>query len=419
MTISHPANVKIDENNVLASGVDTIVLSFDVLWMNTSLFSVLADLKENAQQHGIDYPGQLKHFHPDEVWPFTLKPHGTKGFSWILIGWDFTFKIAAAPEPGSRPNVMIEIRSEALWRLGPGEAIKIALGLILVNGGGKIEAKISRLDLCLDFLMPERLWSAALMEYAVTRATDFSPYYHHRKLTGIRIGKGDISARLYDKPLEIQQQSKKEWMFDVWGLKAIPEGVKIIRIEFQLRREVLKELGIKTPDNLLPKIGGAWAYCTKNWLKFQDRPGLHPTQRTTFDWYQEIQDGFKGVQGAEPLVRQKAVQVDKRRLLQQANGFITSLHAIIQEEKGTAPDTHVKMDDCLTSYLDELKKHGPDPSEVKNKLARKRSKYHRERSMIENGQQSCAEDREEPFTVLPINRSKENAKELFNRLLES
>jgi hypothetical protein len=382
MTISHPANV----NNILASGVDTLVISLNIDWRDTALFAILDEVKEKAKQYSFDYPGHLKHFNPEEVWLFTIKPHGTKGFSWILSGSDFSFKIVNSPEPGSRPNAMIEIRSEALWRLGPEEVIKIALSLIKANGGHIIEAKPSRVDLCVDFLIPEEIWSSDLMEYAVTRASDFAPYYRFKKLTGIRIGKGAISARLYDKPLEIQQQSRKVWMFDIWGLNEVPKGKKIIRIEFQLRREVLRDIKIKNIDDLFQKIDGVWAYCTKSWLKFQDRPGLHHTQRTTFDWYEEIQNGFAGVQGAEPLVREKAVRIDKQRLIQQANGLIIALHAIDQEEKSADRDKPVNIEDCLYSYVDELSKHHPSPSEIQAKVTRKRSKYHREKPLTEEGQ---------------------------------
>jgi hypothetical protein len=382
MTISHPANV----NNILASGVDSLVISLNIDWRDTALFAILDDLKEKAKQYSLDYQGHIKHFNPEEVWPFTIKSHGTKGFSWILSGSDFSYKIANSPEPGSRPNVMIEIRSEALWRLGPEEVIKIALSLIEANGGHIIEAKPSRVDLCVDFLIPEKLWSQSLMEYAVTRATSFAPYYIHKQLTGIRIGKDIISARLYDKPLEIQQQSRKYWMYDIWGLNEVPEGKKIIRIEFQMRREVLKQLGLKKVEDLFQKIDQAWAYCTKSWLKFQDRPGLHHTQRTTFDWYEEIQNGFAGVQGAEPLVREKAVRIDKKRLLQQINGCAISLHAIRQEEEGADLNATVNINDCVISYVEELNKHHLSPSEIQEKVTRKRSKYHREKPTTEKGQ---------------------------------
>lgn len=382
MTISHPSNVK----NILASGVDSLVISLSLVWKDTSLFVVLDEAKEKAMKYSIDYSGEIKHFNPGEVWPFTIKPHGTKGFSWIVSGSDFTYKIANSLEPGSRPNVMVEIRSEALWRLGTEKAIKISLGLLEANRGCIIEAKISRLDLCCDFLLHDKHWSQSLMDYAVTRATDFTPYYTHKKLTGIRIGKDIISARLYDKALEIKQQSKKYWMYDIWGINEPPQGKKIIRIEFQLRREVLKQLGLKNVEDLFQKIDEAWAYCTKKWLKFQDRPGLHHTQRSTLKWYEEIQDGFNGVQGAEPLVREKAISSDKQRLMQQANGLIVALHAIDQEENKADRDKPVEMIDCIRSYAVELNKHPLAPLEIQSKLKRKRSKYHRETPEIEDGQ---------------------------------
>lgn len=382
MTIRHPANVK----NILASGVDSLVISMGISWKNESFFTVLDDLKEKAKQYSLDYPGNINHFNHEEVFPFLIKPNGTKGFSWILTGADFTYKIANSAQPGSRPNGMIEFRSEALWRLGAADALKIALGIIEANGGRIIEAKLSRVDLCLDFLMPENRWSQDLTEYAVTRATDFGTYKKNKTLTGIRIGKGVISARLYDKPLEIEQQSKKYWMFDIWGIEEVPPRKKIIRIEFQLRREVLKELGLKTAEDLFQKIDQAWAYCTKQWLKFQDRPGLHHTQRTTFQWYEEIQDGFQGVQGATPLIREKAVSMDKKRLIQQINGLVTSVHAINLEEKGEDRNKPVDMNDLFDSCINELKRNSPGPEKTTENIRRKRSKYHREKPPIEEGQ---------------------------------
>ncbi len=384
MTISHPANV----NNILASGVDWLTISIDMVWDkpvngDKPIFQYLDEIKEEAKKYGVDYQGQIKHVMPDEVWPFTIKPHGTKGFSWILTGCDFTFTIANSERPGSRPNVMIEFRAEALWRLGPQEVIKIALGILKKNGGRVDKAKLSRVDLCVDFLLPEKIWSYELLTYSVTRAADATLHFHHMKLTGITIGKGYISARLYDKPREIQKLSKKMWMYDIWKIYEIPAGKKIIRIEFELRREVLKELGLKEPNDLLQKSAEAWAYCTKDWLKFQDRPGLHHTQRSTFKWYEEIQNGFKGIQGAEPLVREKAIRSDEKRLMQQANGILMSLHASKQEKNNEDRDKPVKIEDCIRSYVHEVRKHPLAPSEIQEKVIRKRSKFHREKPSID------------------------------------
>ncbi len=378
MTIRHPAKVKIVPENILASGVDTLVLSMDVGWNDPSLFPFLDELKEQAKECGADYPGELKHPFSPDPWPFTIKPHGTQGFSWILSSSAFTFKIAHRTEPGQRPGVMIEFRSEGLWHMGAAEAIRLAMGIITANGGTIVETKLSRVDLCIDVLVPEELWDADLLTYAVTRASDYAPYYRNRQLTGIRIGKGVVSARLYDKPLEIAQQSKKIWMHDIWGIPEVPEGKKIIRVEFQMRREVLKELGLNTPHTLLEKSVNGWAYCTKEWLKFQDRPGLHHTQRKTFQWWEAIQQGFSGVQDAEPLVREQAVCMEKKRLLQQMNGLTISLHAIRQEQQGAALNTPASLEDCVVSYAEELSKSPDRKADIQSRLDRKRARYHHE-----------------------------------------
>ncbi|MDD5474894.1 MAG: hypothetical protein PHU03_00090 [Syntrophales bacterium] len=280
--------------------------------------------------------------------------------------------------------MMVEIRSEALWRLGPQEAKEIAYKVIRASQGNIVDVKPSRVDLCLDFMVPEKYWTQSLLDYAVTRATDFTPYYTHRKLNGIRIGKGNISARLYDKPLEIRQKSKKFWMYDIWGIDEVPPDQKIIRIEFQLRRPVLKELGLNCDRDLINKATGAWAYCTGEWLKFQDRPGLHHTQRRTFDWYRHIQEGFQGAQDAEPLIRNKAVRVDKKRLLQQINGSIISLKAIEQEERGINDSGPLTMQDAVLTYAQEITNHQMEYEDIQERLKKKRARYHRELSLSKN-----------------------------------
>ncbi|HOO91688.1 MAG TPA: hypothetical protein PLA74_12765, partial [Syntrophales bacterium] len=134
---------------------------------------------------------------------------------------------------------------------------------------------------------------------------------------------------------------------------------------------------------LIEKSVNAWAYCTKDWLKFQDRPGLHHTQRSTFPWWKEIQDGFDGVQDAEPLVREKAVRVDKQRLIQQANGMIISLHAIRQEEGIVDSNKPSSIKDCVASYVEELMRNSDKLPNVQSRLKQKRSKYHREKISAE------------------------------------
>ncbi len=376
MTISHPSKVNI---RILASGIDSLYLSVSVDWgEDEAFFNALRNGQEMARADGSDYQIYLKHIDPDKTWPFIILPHGSKGFAWIITNSDFTFKIANSPKAKTRANIAIEIRSEALWRLGPVEAVRIAQSLIEVYGGCIEKLKVSRADLCLDFIIPEELWTEDVFQYAVTRATDKSFYHSHDKLTGVRIGKGVVSARLYDKPLEIQQQSKKVWMYEIWGIDQVPPDSRVIRIEFQLRREALKQLGLDSVEDLFEKVSQVWAYCTREWLKFQDRPGCHHTQRKTFGWYEQIQDGFMGIQGAEPLVREKADFAERRRLLSQGYGYMVSLYAKILDEHDADPSKPISIDDCLDAFFWELLKNKKHLSDIREKVARKRAKYHRE-----------------------------------------
>jgi hypothetical protein len=81
-------------------------------------------------------------------------------------------------------------------------------------------------------------------------------------VSGFSIGKGDIVARIYDKTLEISK-SGKDWLYDLWG---IGRDVRVWRVEFQLRREALKEFAIETLDDLINRMQGLWNYCVNDWL---------------------------------------------------------------------------------------------------------------------------------------------------------
>ena len=49
-------------------------------------------------------------------------------------------------------------------------------------------------------------------------------------------------------------------------------------------------------------------------------------------------------------------------------------------------DKPVNMEDCINSYVNEVSKHQPYPSEVQEKVTRKRAKFHREEPPLKEGQ---------------------------------
>jgi hypothetical protein len=87
------------------------------------------------------------------------------------------------------------------------------------------------------------------------------------KVTGISFGPGnDLSARLYDKTLEITK-SGKEYLKALWAENGYVEGDTVLRLEFQSRRDVfppaMKGVAIQT----LPHLGVWWRYLGTEWLR--------------------------------------------------------------------------------------------------------------------------------------------------------
>lgn len=393
MSISPPSKVKSSQElspRPLASGIDTLYLSIDVKWPSPGFFSYLSALKIKAEQATAPVPGQLAD------WPFLIQPFGRRGYEWLLDGREFTWRVGNWLKPQTRPSVIVEIRSETLWHLGARQAVERVLSLLNIASRSDlanptIEAiKVSRADLCLDLLLNGAEWSLELLPSIVCRAQNFRPFLKGETLTGVGIGSGNLSARLYDKPLEIRVKSGKEWMFDIWGIKEIPEGQKVIRVEFQMLREVLKELDIDSQEDLFRLESNAWAYCTQKWLKLQDRPGTHHTQRETLPWWGIVQGGYQGAQGAFPLVRCKAVKANQTQLIRQAYGLLASLTAIQMEETGENAAATANLNDCLSAVFETVGLVGEN-NDFGKRVDQKRAHYHRSEAKANQAQKQRRE----------------------------
>jgi len=380
-TISPPSKINQAEDQgiqILASNIDTITLSININWKDQFFFQKLKEAKSLASDNKGEYPVS---FYINKNYPnnylFNIKEYGSQGYEWVLLNQEYSLLIGNWERPKSRPSVLLGIKSETLWRRGPREAIYFILLFLVVHGGVLRQPKISRLDLCLDALFPDYLWDMSLLKYKVTRASSTKTFHTHNQLSGISIGKSDISVRMYDKPLEIQQQSKKDWMYDVWEMDSIPEGFKIIRTEFQLRREAIKELGIHTLDILFERGLNIWAYCTKQWLKFQTHPEKQSHQRETLLWWKDIQNGFKGLGSGNPLIRFKASNADMDALSQQILGLLSSYAAIEIQTTDKYPYNSLSLSTALESFYDNTIDNQLSDIPFKERVENKKAKYQR------------------------------------------
>jgi hypothetical protein len=368
----------------LESGIDTLYLSIDVDWTQSDIFLYFSELKAKAIEDEAPSLGFLLTSNLEDEWPFQLQPYGRKSYEWILDSKEFTLNIGDWESPILRPSVKVEIGAETLWHLGAEQAIYKVYDLIQKAGGFIVTSKASRVDVCLDILCPESLWDAELRHFAVTRASYITPHFDNQRLTGITIGKGNVSATLYDKPKEIDQKSKKFWMYDIWGLSEVPKHHKIIRIEFKLRREAIKTLGLNTPEDVLKQLPNLWSYCTQTWLKFQSHPGKHHTQRKTHQWWLDVQSGFKGAQSSFPLVRAISIKAEQKQLTALIYGALSSLAATSQEEQNVPIGTPININDAIEIFLQNQGLINPEKRDFRKQAELKRAKFHRTSQKVED-----------------------------------
>jgi hypothetical protein len=159
--------------------------------------------------------------------------------------------------------------------------------------------QVSRVDLFADIAWSKRFYPGDAERF-VTRAKSKLVYYDGSNVSGFVFGKGKIMARVYNKALEAHKLGKI-WFFDLWG---VDENGQVWRVEFQLRREALKELTIETFGDLMNSLQALWDYCAGKWL-YARKPG---TKRLIRFW--ETAQAAKFQSGENPA---KLVKREKMR----------------------------------------------------------------------------------------------------------
>jgi hypothetical protein len=165
------------------------------------------------------------------------------------------------------PLAHVQIRSEYLTAVGPEEALRTLDHMITAFGQRQGPAVVSRVDLFVDFVGDHDLTAQPGFAW-VKRCKKRDIHEENNRVTGISFGPGnEISARLYDKSLEILK-SNKMYLRPLWvanGWRGDTETVW--RMEFQTRRDALPEALKGAAVNVLPKLGAWWHYLATDWLR--------------------------------------------------------------------------------------------------------------------------------------------------------
>lgn len=137
-----------------------------------------------------------------------------------------------------------------------------------INGLVHEPANVSRGDLFVDFCADLTMDSFDPLQSWITRTQSIDMHYRYNKFSGWSFGMGgEIGARLYDKTLEVEKKSKKFYLHDFWKAEGWDGQQTVWRMEFEAKREVLKQLSIYKVSNLLELQSALWLYLTQDWLR--------------------------------------------------------------------------------------------------------------------------------------------------------
>lgn len=196
---------------------------------------------------------------------FEVKDRGTRRFAYVLEDNWFRLEVSTGGETGL-PLAYAKVSSELLTNVGVVDAEKDLRFIINTLGMMYEGANISRVDLFVDFVseVPMNSWGP---EAWITRAHHIHQYTIQDRFSGWTVGRGGaLSARLYDKTLELAK-SHKDYLIDLWMAAGWDRSQPVWRLEFQYCRKVLVELGIIKLDHLMAQFDPLWRYATTSWLR--------------------------------------------------------------------------------------------------------------------------------------------------------
>lgn len=233
---------------VLLQGVDTLQIAYFLAsgGRRVADFEHLGQVKEGLRQ--------IKHRGPDEVSfgdaRFLLHPYGTgSGYPFVLENEHYRIECG----PNNAPSFFVTFRSQALWQHGPAWLHEHFLSWASAAGFTPIKPEgVSRVDFAFDYHLPVIDFD---QDSFVSRSTKDTQYRDSGRVQTFTFGKGDVVLRLYDKVAEIREQSDKVWFYLLWGRD---EGVW--RIEWQVRKPVLRRFGIRTFQELEEQQGHVLRY---------------------------------------------------------------------------------------------------------------------------------------------------------------
>lgn len=246
----------------LRFGIDSLYVSF-AGELHSDQQATLDKLKKYAQSEDI-YEQSLAQLELNDHL-FEVKDKGTGMFPYVLD--DNCFRIQLSRNTAkSMPMAYVKISSEYLTHKTVLDVMSDLNSVLSQLGDVQSQAKVSRIDLFVDFASNENMDSWHRDAW-VTRSEKINQYSVKGNFSGWSIGMGSgMSGRLYNKTLEILT-SNKQYLEPLWKQAGWDGVTPIWRLEFEIKRDVLVQFHTQELSACLSNLNGLWAYATTEWLK--------------------------------------------------------------------------------------------------------------------------------------------------------
>jgi len=350
-----PSNTQPCNSITLRQGVDSLYLSF---YGNLSEEGAirLDVARESARSTDDSNESQAQISVLDHL--FEAAPTGGKLFRYRLSDHAYSIQLKGLTAAKKLPMAHVQIRSGHLMAVGVKQAVSQLRLILSFFGMVDGPAHISRIDICADFVSDHKICLLDTPGW-VTRAAHIDPHIVSGQFTGWNIGRGAVTARLYDKTEEIKA-SGKSYMLSIWRENGWDGLSPVYRAEFQFRGEALKQFNCATYPDVLEHLGGLWRYASQDWCRLTVP---NPDDETKSRW--PTHHLWAHVQGIEwcddlPLTR---VSIPIGLLpsdIQLFRGFFSSLTSFMAARKITDAD-----EGWNRLYL-EGREHYEDRSEFQN-----------------------------------------------------
>ena len=338
------------------SAVDTLVLTFQANIPKPLIERLKEDrakVQEGNDKELFFQVGGTK------IFSFNLQRMGSKLYPFILKTGDVSLCLSTRDADSSIPSMQLSVGSischNGLTKLLKSFRLWCSLHKIMIK-----EEKVSRLDLCADFVVPIgtlSLWNQAKW---VTRAVNAATYTTHRKLTGVQVGTGDVVLRIYDKIQEMADKHaahKQEFFQNIWG--NVPD---LTRVEFQLRRESIKTFCSGGSDfrTVAKKFANIWNYLTSEWFrqtaKSVDRLNRNQNRETVSEFWAVVQTAFDAPLYPPATRDRKQKTINIKALVEQASGIMLTVCAglgyVHDDLFGIFATTSTMIQDRLLTLMD-------------------------------------------------------------------